>query len=532
MSVGANSLGGIIAANAELYPERPALFVDGTTYTYRELLDRALLLAALISQIDGGDFSLCAVYAKRSLWTYAGILGTLMAGRGYVPLNPSFPVERTRKMLDLAGATTVVADGHNLDSLEKIIAKSNQKLTVILPDSSSQPVWAKDYPQHRILCASDLCRHDIAFTPRMPGEDAIAYLLFTSGTTGTPKGIGIQQRNVLSYIKAIAQRYDIGPQDRFSQNFETTFDLSVHDMFVCWSRGACLCAPSERVAMAPAKFIRDHELTCWFSTPSTAAIMARLSMLRPNAFPSLRWSLFCGEPLTAHIAAAWQQAAPKSTVENLYGPTEATIACTAYTYSVETSPDECVNGLIPIGRPFGQTSIAVVNGEGKPIGNGEIGELLLGGGQIAPGYWRDAERTSASFQSLPSLQTSNRWYRTGDLVSINSQQNLIYQGRVDHQIKIMGHRVELQEVEAIVREASNADIAVALGWPRTPAGADGIIVYVSGSTEADAAILQRCRQELPPYMVPTEIHRIESMPLNANQKTDRAQLLEMRKRLS
>jgi amino acid adenylation domain-containing protein len=426
----------------------------------------------------------------------------------------------------------VITDDANLESLRTVILDEPRKLTVLSPDSCSAAIRAQEFGRHRCLGNEALNPSRGGFVPREPHAESVAYLLFTSGTTGTPKGIGIQQSNVLAYITGIAAWYGIEPCDRFSQNFEITFDLSVHDMFVCWSRGASLNVPSERVAIAPAKFIRDRQLTCWFSTPSTAAMMLRLGMLRAGAFPSLRWSLFCGEPLKQHLAEAWQGAAANSTVENLYGPTEATIACTAYRYCSQSSAVECVNGIVPIGRPFGGTLATLVNDRCEPVKDGEVGELLLAGLQIAPGYWSDQERTSTSFISSSSLSHSGPWYRTGDLASKNKQGNLIYRGRRDGQIKVLGHRVELQEIEAVALEASGAQTVVALGWPQTAAGADEVILFLTGSGVSDDAILEALKRKLPVYMVPKTIHRLEAMPLSSNQKIDTNELIRMRESMA
>ncbi len=522
-----SSLGELFAGSAERYPERPALVVGDTGHDYRSLYELAGALAELIVRVDAGETPLCAVHGKRSLWAYAGILGTLLAGRGYVPLNPGYPPERTRRMLELCGASTLIADGAHLEALREVLVGFPGRLTVILPENPSLPAWTGECSQHRILCAPQLTEQGGGFAPRGPARDSIAYLLFTSGTTGTPKGIGIRQENVLAYLSAIIERYDVGPEDRFSQNFELTFDLSVHDMFVCWSRGACLCVPSQRATMAPARFIRDRELTFWFSTPSSAALMSKLHMLRAGAFPTLSWSLFCGEPLPAQLADAWQGAAPHSTLENLYGPTEATIACTAYTQA-GAAATEAENGLVPIGRPFGTTRVAVIDEEGRPVAAGAKGELVLGGGQLAPGYWRDPERTSKAFVTLPSLEPEGPWYRTGDLARFNAKGDLLYHGRMDDQIKIAGHRVELQEVEAVAREIGGSEWVVAVGWPRTASGADGIILFITETRVSDAEIRQHLTQRLPEYMIPGEIHRLESMPLNPSGKVDRKQLVKMR----
>jgi amino acid adenylation domain-containing protein len=474
--------------------------------------------------------SLCALYAKRSLWSYAGVLGILLAGRGYVPLNPGFPAARTRMMLDASEVATLVADVGSADSLGDVLEGVQRELTIVLPETDIPPSWAERHRRHRILCASDLPSGG-CLPPKAGESDAsLAYLLFTSGTTGSPKGIGISHSSVLAYVAAVGAQYDIGPEDRCSQNFELTFDLSVHDLFVCWSRGACLYVPSERAVMAPAAFVRQHELTCWFSTPSTAAVMKGLRLLQPGAFPSLRLSLFCGEALTWEIAEAWRAAAPNSVIENLYGPTEATIAFTSYRYDSTHAFDEA-GTVVPIGRPFARNRVAIVGERGEPLYGDAIGELVLAGPQLAEGYWNDAERTREAFVSLAELDSPGPWYRTGDLASWSADGDLIYRGRRDDQIKIRGHRVELQEVEAAARRACGGGSAVALGWPRTASGADGIILFVSEDSAPDDVIRDSLRISLPAYMLPNEIHRVENIPLNASGKTDRSALLAWRARM-
>jgi amino acid adenylation domain-containing protein len=523
-----SDLGGAVLRSARAHPDRPALAAAGTTWTYRDLIGAASTVAAAVRRVDEGGAALCAVHAERSPWAYAGILGGLLAGRGYVPLNPSFPPDRSRAMLDRSEASTVVVDAERLEPTGAVLDGVERPITVIAPDAGTPPTWAHG-SRHRVLTAADL-RGGGAPTADGAEPASTAYLLFTSGTTGTPKGIGITQANVGAYLAAMGERLGLGDVDRCTQNFALTFDLSVHDMFACWTAGACLCVPAPTEVIAPARFVREQRVTCWFSTPSTAGIMLRLRLLRPGAFPTLRWSLVCGEALAGEVAERWADAAPRSLVENLYGPTEATIACTRYRYRRGTPPEELPNGLVPIGRPFGSTRAEVVGADLEPLGPGMVGELLLAGDQVAPGYWRDPERTARAFVSPPTL-AGGPWYRTGDLASRSDDGELAYHGRVDDQIKIRGHRVELQEVEAVVRAVSGgAAIVVALGYPRTTAGADGVIVFTAGATASDDMMLEACRRAMPGYMVPSEIHRVESVPQNASGKVDRRRLLELRER--
>jgi acyl-CoA synthetase (AMP-forming)/AMP-acid ligase II len=252
--------------------------------------------------------------------------------------------------------------------------------------------------------------------------------------------------------------------------------------------------------------------------------MKRLRVLKPGAFPILRWSLFCGEALPAAVTQEWAEAAPSSTVENLYGPTEATIACTAYRWDSVRSPEEAELGIVPIGHAFGAMSTLVAGDAQQEVPAGEPGELLLGGPQVVQGYWHDEEVTARAFVSVDG----RRYYRTGDRVRRpDGDEPLRYLGRLDNQIKVLGHRVELGEVEAAIREETGIDAVVAVGWPRSPTGVAGIAAFV-GETELDVASLkERLGARLPSYMVPRELRLLPELPQNANGKWDRGALIRL-----
>src|SRR5439155_1228971 len=223
-----------------------------------------------------------------------------------------------------------------------------------------------------------------------PRADDHAYLLFTSGSTGRPKGVLVRQAHVRAFLDAIAERYDLDENDRLSQMFDLTFDLSAFDMFAGWERGACVCCPRAGELLKPSSFIRSAGLTVWFSVPSVAMLLHRFRVLTPNAFPSLRLSLFCGEAFPATLARGWALAAAPD------GP-------------------------------------------------------------------------------------------------------LMFLGRLDTQIKVLGHRVELEEVEAVIHEEAAVE-AIAVGWPRTATGAAGIVALVAGRHVDPADLRQRLAARLPDYM--------------------------------
>ena len=402
-----------------------------------------------------------------------------------------------------------------------ILALAAPGLIVVLTGLANPPAWCLDFPQHRFVAPAALPEDVCARAQREAGADAPAYLLFTSGSTGAPKGIAITHANALAYFEAVRERYRPTEVDRFSQSFDLTFDLSVHDMFLCWSAGACLYPLPPTAGLGVGSFIRKARLTFWFAVPSTAALMARLGELTPGAFPDLHWSLFCGEALPAKLAKAWQVAAPTSVVENLYGPTEATIAFTAY----RVPPDISEEGVVPIGHPFPGQSVAVVDEQGVLLPNGEVGELCLGGSQIAPGYWGQPRVTAERFRGPLGTEerTPVHWYRTGDLAVMTADHGLCFRGRADRQVKIRGYRVELQEVEDALRTAGGINLAAALPW--SPAGDDArraIVAFVPEGTSRER-VLAGCRARLPDYMVPAHFREVEEWPLNASGKTDYAQ---------
>lgn len=515
------------------HANRPALWVDGRTLTYAALYDASAQLAGAIQAArDVGaphaDLQ-CGLLVCRSATAYTGVLASLMASSTYVPLNPNFPRERLCDILSASAIDTVIVDQRSETAAAQVLEHYPRALTVILPDASGPLAWFARAPQHRYLTRRNIEHAAPAALSREPMTGQGAYLLFTSGSTGTPKGVLITHANALAYVRNVTRRYRPGPEDRFSQLFDFSFDLSVHDMFVAWGAGACLyCAPEGSLA-GTADFIRRCELTFWFSVPATAAFMRRMRMLKPDSLPTLRWSLFCGEALPMTLARGWQAAAPNSTVENLYGPTEATIAFTVYRLPKHPSAALGAMQTVPIGTPLPGQKVMVVDESGRPVRDGEPGELCLGGSQVAAGYWRADEQTAERFRAPACYEAEGtRWYRTGDLAVMSQDHGLIFRGRIDRQTKIRGYRVELQEVENAMRVAAGADTVAAIPWPLGEGGlANGIVGFVAGSQHSMAEIVDRLRAALPAYMVPSEISEIADWPLNANGKTDYKSLLAL-----
>ena len=516
-------LGSGFLDSAERFPERHALEVANESFTYAELRYRAASIAATLqARRPAADAHLTAVLAHRSVTAFSGILGALLRGHGYVPLNPNFPPERTATMLSRSGCQSLVVGNEATPILADLLDDSNADTLILLPDLEDAGELRNAFPRHEILDARDLAAAS-DWQPATPAATDAAYLLFTSGSTGIPKGVEVAHANILRFIDVMIERYKITERDRFSQMFELVFDLSLFDMFVAWSAGACLCCPSVGDARLPAKFIMESKITIWFSVPSLGLAMKQMRMLRAGLYPELRISLFCGEALLAEVASAWAEAAPNSIIENLYGPTEVTLACTLYHWTGDRGPAESVHGMVPIGYPYPGMTAAVMDEELNEVEPGAEGELLMCGPQVAIGYWQDAEKTAASFVHPPGRD--DRYYRTGDLVRRPvGDEPIVYLGRIDHQVKIRGNRVELGEIEEVLRSADGIDVAIAIGWPVTPAGVDGIVAFVQGSRIDTDALEAAASARLPSYMVPKEFRSVEDMPLNQNGKIDRKAL--------
>jgi amino acid adenylation domain-containing protein len=505
-----------------LYPQNVALELGEQRLTYRELWDKAAKITHALDDSLGDSSPVVAILASRSVTAYSGIIGILASGRGYVPLNPKFPAERSLAMLNASHCAALVVGAECADMAKALLEKLGRPMIVLTPDAD----FHLDAPDTITVLSAEDMRASAEPVDPQASPDATAYLLFTSGSTGVPKGVPVTQGNVSAYLEYTGKRYQLTPQDRCSQNFDLTFDLSVHDLFLCWDAGATLCPYPAAGALCPAIYVDELQLTVWFSVPSVALFASKLGLLDPGAFPTLRWSLFCGEALSAAMASAWQDAAGNSILENLYGPTEATIAFTHYRWDRQHSMGQSLNGVVPIGVPFTGQQCRVINDDLSPTPTGESGELCLSGSQVAPGYLDNPEKTRQQFVHLPG--SDQTWYRTGDLVRQDQQGCIYYLGRRDHQVKINGYRVELQEIDLALREAADTELAVAIPWPVEGGSAAGIVAVLWGTNSSqDAAIIAACEKKLPKYMVPGRVHRLREVPLNANGKIDRGKIAEL-----
>ena len=496
-TAGASILSRFIQCSTECW-DRPAIFVDEKLYTYDELKSICSAMRALLKTngIKRGDR--VGIFTENTVYTYASILATLSCSACYVPLNYENPVERNRGIIADAGINILLYSEREKEALELSAS----------PGAECCPISNHVTPDSR--------QFDVA----EQSDTDICYLLFTSGTTGKPKGVPIYNRNLAAFLDMMLQtgKYDFDNNDRFLQMFELTFDLSVFSFLVPLSVGASVYPiPQKRMAyLEVAEMLEGKQITVALMVPSV------INYLKPYFeelyLPKLRYSLFCGEALYHENLCGWAQCVPRAKIENLYGPTEATIFCIRYEWERGEAPHPEGKGIVPIGRAMeGMDAFKLTGG-----GLDEEGELCLSGAQVTRGYWNNAAKTAEAFGTTKDGQT---FYRTGDLCKLDRAGNFLYLGRIDNQVKIDGHRVELEEIEFHAR-AFCQDKQVVATVNRSEEGSHYILLFVETENDLRRGLEEHLRKQLPDYMIPKEMLTVSRFPLNSNGKIDRKALLQ------
>lgn len=498
-------------------PCRSALSVGGTEFSYQELAARANAIAAWLDGRKEEPAARVGILAARSWEAYAGLLGACWHGAAYVPFNPRLPEARLAWLLEFTGLDALIVDTQGLERLSGSVARACPRhiLAPAIHAPGRRPGLAY------AICGSEALPCDGPLTrpaDRKAGD--LAYIIFTSGTTGTPKGVMVTNGNVAAFLAALRERYAFGPHDRVAQANELSFDNSIFDVFNAWSAGASLNIVPAAQAMGPLHFIRSHDLTVWFSVPSTAIFMQRMKMLLPGTLPSLRYSAFAGEALPVATAQAWRAAAPNSILDCLYGPTETTVVCTGDRFSDEVHTTES-RGIVSIGKPFPGMEARILDESLNVVPQGTPGELAFSGSQVARGYFRNAEQSAARFRLLDG----NIWYLTGDLAYQDQTGLYHHLGRTDNQVKVNGYRVELEEVEAHLRTVCCTDSVAVVAWPMAHGTAAGLVAFVSGVETGTGEIREGMKARVPAYMVPARVHSLPALPATANGKCDRKTLI-------
>jgi amino acid adenylation domain-containing protein len=493
--------------------ERTAVVDRGRTLSYADL-DRASsrLAHALIDHgVRPGDR--VGLLLEKSLEAVIAIYGVLKAGAGYVPLDDQAPAARLAYIATDAGIRCLVTSGTRAGESERLVQAGATFELVVGADAQiagapgpTQIPWSglSGYPEHTPVVAL--------------GPDSLAYILYTSGSTGEPKGVMLSHANALAFVDWAAQEVGIGPQDRLSSHAPFHFDLSVFDLFAAaWAGAAVVLIPREASIFPTelAQFIAREQLTVWYSVPSALTLLVLRGDLEQTRLPTLRAIVFAGEVFPTKHLARLIELVPQAAYYNFFGPTETNV-CTWYELpSGRPLPDR-----LPIGRPIPGVIATIESEAGVRAVDGQVGELLIAGPTVMHGYWGDPARTAR----VLSWVDGERVYRTGDLVRREPSGDLVFVGRRDAQIKTRGYRVELEEIEAALHGLDAVIEAAVIAVPDETVTnrLKAFVVLSAPITEHELA--GRCRERLPLYMIPDQFEFRQSLPKSTTGKIDRRAL--------
>ncbi|PYP93124.1 MAG: non-ribosomal peptide synthetase [Candidatus Angelobacter sp. Gp1-AA117] len=476
--------------------------------TYRDLNRRANQLARELQKQGIGVESRVAIFMERSAEMFIAVLAVLKAGAAYVPLNPQHPAERTRFLLSDATPTVLLTQQH----LQAMLPAANVKTIAV-----DAPAKAAD---------DDTANLQVPLSP-----ECLAYVIYTSGSTGNPKGSMVSHRALVNHALQMVELYDLQPGRRMLQFFPLSFDASAEDIFPVFLSGATLVCPADSFAYAPQEllvFCEQHEIT----TAHLPVVLwhhmtGELSSGKLAVPAHLRMLSVGGESPSLESLAQWSRiTGGRVAFRNMYGPTEATITATAWRHDI-SGPSLEHRTRVPIGRPLQNISIYILNEEMGPVPPGVPGEIHLGGVALARGYLNQAALTAEKFIPDPfSAACGARLYKTGDLGQFSGNGEIEFLGRIDHQIKIRGHRVELEEIErALLQHPAIQDTAVIVHG--NGVGDKRLAAYATLKPGQPATLRQvrnYLKERLPDYMLPSWFMVLNSLPLTSSGKLDRKAL--------
>ena len=475
------------------HTKRKAFYINGIYYTYSQFAERVSAIRMAINAAQSNDMVFALAF-HNDIDSYASIFALWMEGKAYVPLHPNQPLERNLNIIAQVGL-------HNVLDSRGQSAFVNQNVHVI---TTSQCAYTADYID------------DWADTK----EDDLAYILFTSGSTGVPKGVPLSRKNLAAFVKAFWDLgYDLDENDRFLQCFDLTFDLSVMSYLVPLLCGACIYTiPYDEVKyFAIAKSMMQNQLTFALMTPST------IQYLRPYfeelEFPTMRYSLFCGEALHTDMAMEWSKCLPNAEIDNVYGPTEDTIFCTAYRLH-RNGNNVDYNGILSIGTSMTSGKVIIVDDNKREVTPGEVGELCLSGDQLTQGYWRNPEKTAEAFWIA---EDGTRYYNSGDLCFYGEGGNIIFVGRKDSQVKINGFRIEVSEIEFHARQFLGDTQVLVLAYTNAE-GTQSLAMFIESEEQNNKPLIEYLSSKMPSYMMPTMYIYVAKFPMNSSNKIDRSAL--------
>lgn len=488
--------------SASAYPDHLALVDNKVSLTYQQTLIEAEKVASALGTRDLFKKPI-AVLMEKGARSVAAFFGIALSGNYYTVIDTKMPNSRVEKILETFDPDVILVDERN-------IKKATE--------------FGKEYIVYEELMEKSLTAEDcriISEVEKKIIDTDILYVLFTSGSTGMPKGVIITHRSVIDYTEWVAETFNLGHETIIGSQAPFYFDNSVLDIYSTMRNGATLYIIPQMLYSFPIRlleYIRDNKINTIFWVPTVLSRVADLNLLDECDIECLNTILFAGEVMPARQLNAWIRRLPDATFANLYGPTEITVDCTYYIVDRVIKDEEPV----PIGHACTNTDIIVLNEKNEKVEMNERGELCVRGSSLSLGYYKNPEKTKDAFVQNPLNDLYQELiYRTGDIVHYNERGELIFDGRKDSQIKHTGHRIELGEIE----NAVSSNPAIKSNCCMHEAVKDQIHLFFVGDI-GDDELRRYLSTIVPEYMLPNVFHKLDQMPLNMNGKIDRVKLKE------
>lgn len=494
----------LIKESIQKFPERNALCIDNIFYTYNDLGRKISSIRELIRKNYLKRNENVGIVAYNDFETYASILALLLEGLCYVPINPTNPKSRFSYIIELA-------------DLRYVLTSRPEKAAGLVDSEKADVISVEGLPDTEI---------DMN-TKKIHEEDNV-YLIFTSGSTGLPKGAPINTKNINAYFDSIKTLgWEINENDSFLQMSSLSFDFSILSFLLPICLGACVYSvPEDDI-----RFLYAVDLLNKYQITVAAVVPSTLIHLRPYfnelLYEDMRYCLVAGEAFPAKVAQEWQKCVPNAEIINIYGPTESTVFISCYTWNKDGYHlNKMYHDIVAVGKIHKNVEAVVVDENFEPLSDGQEGELLITGPQLTTGYLKNPERNSYAFVDTIKGFEGKRFYRTGDLVIRDKDGFVLYIGRIDFQVKIQGHRVELGEIESHARDFTKL-MNIVTTTSIDEKGNQELILILENYTGNIKELLDYLKSKMPVYMIPSKIHSIQKFPLNANGKTDRNKLVQM-----
>ena len=486
-----------ILNSIECFPTRNAFCIREEHYSYAQLRQCVSKIRVALQQCSYSN-SKVGLVINDDLESYASIIALWLEGDCYVPLHPNWPLERCQDICEQVELDLI------LDSSEESRYSGIQVLNTMKLDYTVDCLEPK----------------------QGVSDEELAYILFTSGSTGKPKGVMLMRKNIAAFMDSFWQTgIEITEEDRCLQCFDLTFDVSVQGYLVPLTKGACCyTVPYGQIKYIYASsLIEDHQLTFGAMAPSM------LRYLKPYFdeidATSLKACILTAEACPLNLMEDWYNCATNTEIYDFYGPTECTIYCTYYKLT-KGGGNKSLNGIISIGKPLANCVGLILDEQGNELPAGEKGELCIAGDQVTKGYWKNDEKNASSFFYKEVNGVKMRFYHTGDLCYKDADGDIMYSGRLDHQAKIQGFRVEMGEIEYHAREFLGGKNVVCLAFDNKESLTE-IAMFIEAEEFNPDEMIAYMRTKMPSYMIPTRLFYVSFFPLNSNDKVDKVKLKAM-----